>query len=168
MKNTVKFLTRTAVLLALTVLFQTLRTHQLVTGSLVNLCLILATVLVGLVSGLTISAAAPFFAWMLGFLPHPWMILFVALGNMTLVLVIHVLYAKNTYLAVGAGAVLKFLVLFISVTKLALPMLLADILPEKALKTMTVSFSWPQLVTALIGGALALAVIPLIRKAIKE
>ncbi|HOB20773.1 MAG TPA: ECF transporter S component [Candidatus Atribacteria bacterium] len=168
MNKTVRFLTRTAVLLALTVLFQALRTHQFVTGSLVNLCLILSTVLVGLASGITISAAAPLFAYLLGFLPHPWMVLFVALGNMALVLIIHLLYSKNTYLAVGAGAVLKFLVLFISVTKLAIPMLLAGELPEKKLAVLSVNFSWPQLVTALIGGALALAVIPLIRKAIKE
>jgi hypothetical protein len=33
---------------------------------------------------------------------------------------------------------------------------------------MTASFSWPQLVTALIGGALALILVPVLKKALRK
>ena len=40
-------------------------------------------------------------------------------------------------------------------------------LAEKQVQTFTAMFSWPQLITALIGGALALVVVPLLKKAQK-
>ena len=39
-------------------------------------------------------------------------------------------------------------------------------LPEKQVATLTAMFSWPQLVTALIGGGIALLLTPVLRKAL--
>ena len=55
--------------------------------------------------------------------------------------------------------------LFLLVTKVAIPSLQ---LPEAAAATMSASFSWPQLVTAAIGGLIAVTISPVIRKALKR
>ena len=59
----------------------------------------------------------------------------------------------------------KFVVLFLLVTKVAIPALN---LPEAAASAMSASFSWPQLVTAAIGGVIAVTIAPAIRKALKR
>ena len=67
--------------------------------------------------------------------------------------------------SVGAAAVCKFLTLFLVVVKLVLPSLG---LAEKQVAMMSTMFSWPQLVTAAIGGVLALLVVPALKKAFKD
>ncbi|MCL2695093.1 MAG: hypothetical protein FWE69_02070, partial [Clostridiales bacterium] len=62
----------------------------------------------------------------------------------------------------SAGA--KFLTLWLTVTYLLLPLLA---LPEPQAATLSFMFSWPQLVTASIGGTIALAVTPLLWRALK-
>ena len=51
------------------------------------------------------------------------------------------------------------------IVKLVLPTLG---LAEKQVAMLSASFSWPQLVTALIGGVLAVTIAPAIRKAVKK
>jgi len=174
--NIVKFTTRTAVLLALTVLFQSLRSlipmpaqvGQYVVGSLVNLSLIVAAVLVGIKGGLIISIAAPVIAYFQGQLPQimPFMIVAVALGNAVIVVMVGLMYNKNKYVALISGAVLKFITLYIVVIKIVLPLIYPNA-PEQAKALLSVNFSWPQLVTASIGALLSLAVIPIVSKALK-
>ena len=82
---------------------------------------------------------------------------FIAVGNLVLVLVLHFIaggkpLGLRSYLAVAAAAVCKFVVLFLLVTRVAIPALN---LPEAAASAMSASFSWPQLVTAAIGGVIA-------------
>lgn len=175
MNKTNNFLTRTAVLLALTVLFQSLRSiipmpanvSQYVVGSLVNLSLIVAAVIVGVKGGLIISIAAPFIAFFQGFQQNLVMVPKIALGNIAIVVVVALLYNKNKILALASGAILKFVVLYLAVVKITVPLFLAD-KPDKMKAAISLSFSWPQLVTAAIGGLLALVVIPLVKKAIKD
>ena len=40
------------------------------------------------------------------------------------------------------------------------------VLKEPMLKALPATFSWPQLITALIGGGIALLIVPVIRKAL--
>ena len=175
MNKTNNFLTRTAVLLALTVLFQSLRSiipmpanvSQYVVGSLVNLSLIVAAVIVGVKGGLIISIAAPFIAFFQGFQQNLVMVPMIALGNIAIVVVVALLYNKNKILALASGAILKFVVLYLAVVKITVPLFLAD-KTDKMKAAISLSFSWPQLVTAAIGGLLALVVIPLVKKAIKD
>jgi len=68
-------------------------------------------------------------------------------------------------IAVGAAAI-KFLVLYAGIVLWAVPYLL-DV-NEKQSALLTVSFSYPQLITATVGGLAALAVAPLVHKAIKH
>ena len=49
------------------------------------------------------------------------------------------------------------------------PSLLASgALKEPMLKALPATFSWPQLITALIGGAVALVIAPVLKKALKR
>ena len=63
------------------------------------------------------------------------------------------------------ASVFKFAVLYSLVVLLLLPLLG---LPEKQVAMMSAMFSWPQLVTALIGSILAVTIAPAIRKALRR
>jgi hypothetical protein len=176
MNKSAKFITRTAILLALTVLFQSLRVlmpflpaniSQYVIGSLVNLCLIVAAIIVGIKGGLIIAVAAPIIAFLQGFTPSPVLVLPIALGNIVLVAAAAILYEKNSVLALAAGAVLKFLTLYISVVHIALPFFMPGA-PEQMRALLSVQFSWPQLVTAAIGGILASGVLAALKNVIQK
>ncbi len=168
-----KTITRTAILIALLIALQyaTSSLGQFVTGSCVNLVLAVAALFAGLWSGIIVALVSPFFAFLLGVGPKLIAIVpFIALGNLVYVLVLALLGKKlarlpKSLLAVAAAAVCKFLTLFLVVVKLVLPMLG---LAEKQVAAMSTMFSWPQLVTAAIGGVLALLVVPALKKAFKE
>ena len=64
------------------------------------------------------------------------------------------------------AAVGKFLVLYIGIVRIAVPMLLG--LPEKQAAVMSNMFSIPQLFTAIAGGALAVIILPILQKAINR
>ena len=92
------------------------------------------------------------------------------LGVSVLVVILHLLASRDkiatrSYLAVAVGAVTKFLTLWLLIVKLVLPTLG---LAEKQVAAISASFSWPQLVTAAIGGVLAVTIAPLIRKALRS
>lgn len=169
----VKTITRAAILIALLVALQyaTASMGQFVTGSCVNLVLAVAALFAGLWSGVAVALLSPFFAFLLGVGPKLIQIVpFIALGNVVYVLVLALLGKRfgklpQSLVAVVAAAVCKFATLFLVIVRVVLPMLG---LPEKQVQTMSVMFSWPQLVTALIGGCLALVVVPALKKAFKE
>ena len=125
-----RFMTMTAVLLALTVAFQLLNKTALgatpvspyIIGTLVNLCLILAAVAVNVWSGVTIAALSPVLAFAFGIMKTPLMLPWTIAGNLVLV-VLYGLLAKNAagdkstqwvrWCAVGiAAAVVKFAVIW--------------------------------------------------------
>ena len=146
---------------------------QFVTGSCVNLVLAVAALCGGLWCGVVVAALSPFFAFLLQIAPMPILLVpGVACGNLVLVLVLYfaayrlVGGAGKTALryaaAVGAAAA-KFATLWLVVTKLLIP--LAG-LPEQKAAAMTATFTWPQLVTALIGGLVGVSIAPVIRRAV--
>ena len=172
----VLWITRTAVLIALTVVLQALTLqlgNQFITGSIVNLMLIIAVMTCGLPTGLTVSIFTPIIPTLLGFGPLWPIVPFIAAGNMALVTVwffISNFEILNTHIiraiALVAGAAAKFIVLYLGVVKLALPYILG--LPEEspAFIAMSFMFSWPQFITASIGGICAIFLLPQLLKAI--
>jgi hypothetical protein len=68
-------------------------------------------------------------------------------------------------LALIVAALLKFAVLILGVTKLVIPVILA--IPEPKASVMSAAFSLPQLITASIGGVIALIITPVIQKAVR-
>jgi hypothetical protein len=144
-----------------------------VTGSIVNLLLIVSVMTCGLASGLTIAAISPVMAKFLGIGPLWSLIPFIAVGNIVLVLLWHFIgnqstgrkYAAN-FVALLCAAVSKFLVLYIGIVQVAVPVFLG--LPEQQAAVISNMFSIPQLVTALVGGTFAIILFPRLKKAIGE
>lgn len=164
-----KTITRTAILIALLIALQAATRplgNQFVTGSCVNLVLAVAAMLCGIWSGVIVALVSPFFAYFLGISPQLWLAPAIACGNAVYVVVIALLSKKLSNSAGGAigvvaAAVCKFVTLYLVVVKLFIPM---GNLPAKV----AAQFSWPQLVTALIGGFITLAIVPTIKKALKD
>ena len=172
MKKKTLWIAETAVMIALLVALQGLTkpAGQFVTGSCVNLILGVSTLVGGLWCGLTVALLSPFFAFALGIGPALIQIVpAIAVGNIVLVLVLFSLYRKAkklsplSYGGAVAASVCKFAALYALVVLLLLPLLG---LPEKQVAMMSAMFSWPQLVTALIGSFLAVTISPAIRKAL--
>ena len=191
MNKKVRWITQTAVLLALLICLQWVgslipeqMTKQMVTGSLVNCVLAVTVLMVGLSSGLTVAVISPVCAFLLGIAPNFVTVLPIMIGNSCFVVILHLLLGKSMKplwkqpVALVAAAVAKFLVLYLLVVELICGVAAGSLLGQKIgsvvvlappmLKMLPTMFTWPQLFTALIGGALALLVVPTLRKALKK
>jgi hypothetical protein len=161
------------VLMTLGVLIPSLGMPQPLTGPLVNALLILSVATVGVGPAIVIGMITPLSAVMHGVLPLPLMVMipFIALGNAALVIVFSALRNKNEWLALGAAAVAKFVLLYAAVTLLIVHPLSVVvggaqqtvILPAAMINMMR----WPQLATALIGGFIALGIMRAARRHFK-
>ncbi len=170
------WITRTAVLMALLVTLQwaTAGLGQLVTGSCVNAVLVVAALGAGFWSGVAVAILSPFCAFALGIGPKLIQIVpAIALGNVVLVWCMHLILGRKApqlwekVLGVAVSAAAKFLTLYLAVVQVLIPVM-GPALPQKQAQTFTAMFSWPQLVTALIGSAVALLILPVVRKAMKQ
>ncbi len=167
MKN-LKFITRTALLLALTVMFQMLRPlislpplgSNFIIGSLVNASLAVSSVVVGIWGGIIISIAAPIIAFLQQHINFIWLVPVVAGGNAVLVLLFGWLYKNHKVMAVVSSSVVKALVLY----GLVMMSVRIFVVPGPAVAMLSLMFSWPQLVTAVIGGLLAITVLRALSK----
>ena len=173
----VRWLTRTAILIALLIALQwtTAGTQafagQYITGSLVNCILAVAALFVGLSGGIVVAVLSPFFAFLLGIGPKLFPIIpCIALGNVVFVVVLRLIAKVKLWrqiLGVIAGAFAKFLTLYLAVVHVFIPLFEKNLKPPQV-QTFTAMFSWPQLVTALIGGSLALLLLPALNKAVTK
>jgi len=174
------WITRTGVLTALLIALQWATSFtqpfagQYITGSCVNGVLAVAALLFGLWSGIAVAVISPFCAFLLGIGPKLIQIVpGVALGNAVLVVLLYLLVGRNRQplwrqLAGSAGAALgKFLALYLVVVRGIVPAM-ADGLKAPQIAAFSAMFSWPQLVTAVIGTGLALALLPTLRKGIQK
>lgn len=150
---------------------------QYVTGSLVNLIIAVSCLALGFTEGIIIAFVSPFLAFLFGIGPAFIQIIpFVSLGNSALVAALYFIVGKDNifdkkgYIRGYTGCIIssgvKFLMLWLGVTKIALT-LIPDIKPAQ-IEKMTVMFTWPQLFTALIGTILAMSVVPAVKKAIEK
>lgn len=172
MNKKIRWITETAVLIALLVILQTATKAggQFVTGSCVNGVLTVAALMGGLWCGVTVALVSPFAAFLLGIGPQLLPVVpAIAVGNVVFVVVLYLAAGKGSpaiwrkAIAWLAAAVCKFAGLYLLVVQVLCRVLT---LPEKQVATLTVMFSWPQLVTALIGGGIALLLTPVLRKAL--
>jgi hypothetical protein len=133
-----------------------LRLPQLFTGTLVNAALLGAVVLLGLRAAVSIGILPSLFAVMSGQLPAPLAALVpvIMVGNALLVVAFHVLRRRGWWLGVAAAAVLKSCWLFGATSLLAAS---TGLLAAPAVPVALTIMGWPQLVTALSGGAIAYA-----------
>lgn len=179
MSKKVRWITETAIMLALLVTLQALTKPlgQLVTGSCVNTVLAVSALVGGLWCGLTVAVISPILAFLLGIAPQILTVPAIMAGNAVFVILLSLLADKSgknlikQIIAWVASAAAKFVTLYVIVVKIicgvmASSLLAAGTLKEPMLKALPATFSWPQLFTALIGGAIALLIVPVLRKAL--
>lgn len=151
----------------------------MVTGSCVNAVLAISVLLGGLGCGITIALISPVLAFLLGTAPQILTVPAIMAGNTVYVVLLYVLagrHSKNIarlILAWLAAAAAKFATLYAIVVLLICgvfseALLAAGTLKPPMLQALPATFSWPQLVTALIGGAVALLIVPVLRKALRK
>ena len=183
MKKSVLWLVETALMLAMLVALQavTKPMGQLVTGSCVNLILAITVLVVGCSGGLTVALLSPVFAFLLNIAPNIVTVIPIMVGNAAFVVLLKLLYNKALWqqiLALAAAAAAKFALLYFLVVKVICEFLAPEllmkkigdtiILAPKMTKMLPTMFSWTQLFTALIGGAVALLIYPTLKKALRK
>ena len=91
MSKKVRWITETAVMLALLVILQALTkpAGQLVTGSCVNAVLAVSVLLAGLGSGITVAVLSPVLAYLLGVAPQLVTVPAIMVGNTVLVVLLY-------------------------------------------------------------------------------
>ncbi len=181
MNKKIKWITETAVMLALLVTLQALTkpAGQLVTGSCVNAVLAVTVLVAGLYSGITVALISPVLAYLLGIAPQILTVPAIMVGNTVFVVLLHFIAGMDSRkmvrqiaawltAAVAKFAVLYAIVKFLICGVLADSLLASGVLKAPMLKALPATFSWPQLFTALIGGGIALLITPVLRKALKK
>ncbi|MBQ7920208.1 MAG: ECF transporter S component [Lachnospiraceae bacterium] len=172
MKISTNKIALTAVLLALAIASQFLKNMSVyVTGSIINLILVMAVLFVGVGCASIIAIVTPITSFIITGSPimaaMPLVIPAVMIGNEVLVLVVGLLKKMPLPVKVVAAAVVKAAVMGLLISLIIIPVFgPASGLPEKALTAAKVTFSLTQLITALIGGALACIIFPLVKKGV--
>ncbi len=154
-QTNIRWLSRTAILLAIALVFQMGGFPQFITGPLINTVLYLAAMIVGWQGGMLIGILTPVIASIRGILPPPLtpLIPFIALGNSILVILFFWLQSKNKIAGIIIASLVKSLLLA-SAVKLVVQV------PPAIAQMM----SLPQLITALAGGAIALVLARFFKK----
>lgn len=191
MNGKIRWITETAVLLALLICLQWLGSmipsqmiKQLITGTCVNCVLAVAAFYAGYGSGLTIALISPVFAYLLGIAPNFITVLPIMAGNACYVVLLRLIAGKSGKpfwkqpVALSVAASAKFAVLYLLVVKVICGFAADALLGKKVgdvvvlappmLKMLPAMFAWPQLITAISGGIIAIAITPVLRKAIRK
>ena len=181
MSKKLHWITETAVMLALLVSLQALTkpAGQLVTGSCVNAVLAVSALVGDLGCGVTVALCSPVLAYLLGIAPQILTVPAIMVGNCVFVMLLALLADKSgknvlkQILAWIAAAAAKFVSLYAIVVLLICGvlregLLASGLMKAPMLKVLPATFSWPQLITALAGGAVALLMTPVLRKALHK
>ena len=181
MSKKIRWITETAVMLALLVCLQALTKpmSQLVTGSCVNAVLAVSALVGGLSCGLVVALCSPVLAFLLGIAPQILTVPAIMVGNTVFVVLLSLLADKTgkkivkQVIAWVAAAAAKFAALYAIVVWLICGVLSESLIAAGTMKppmvqALPATFSWPQLITALIGGAVALLITPVLRKALHK
>lgn len=186
MRKKILWITETAVMLALLVALQavTKPLGQLVTGSFVNAVLAVAVLVAGYYSGITVAVISPVLAYLMGIAPNLVTVLPIMVGNVCFVVLLRLIAGRchkpiwRQPLALVAAAGTKFAVLYLLVVEVICGVASGALLGKKLgdavvlappmLQKLPQMFAWPQLFTALIGGAVALLIAPVLRKALRK
>lgn len=189
MMKKIRWITETAVMLALLVCLQWVgsmvpdqMTKQLITGTLVNCVLAVTVLMVGISSGLVVALISPVCAFLFGIAPNFITVLPIMMGNSCYVALLALIVGQTAKfgwrqpVGLAAAALAKFGVLYVLVVKVICGVASGALLGKKIgqtvllappmLKMLPTMFAWPQLVTAITGGIIALAIVPVLRKAL--
>ena len=181
MNKKIRWITQTAVMLALLVTLQALTKPmgQLVTGSFVNAVLAITVLMGGIGCGVTVAVISPVLAFLLQIAPQVLTVPAIMVGNSVYVVILYYVAGKNNkyvlrqiaaWIAAAAGkcAALYAVVVWLICGVLSERLLASGALKPPMLQVLQATFSWPQLVTALIGGGVALTIVPVLRNALRQ
>lgn len=169
-------ITKTAMILALTILLQYVGHYAfegvfstIFVGSLVNMCLFIASVTVGILGGAVVAFLTPFVAFLTGHMGFPPLIIFIGIANFLQVITASLLLKKinieNKWVVavifIISASIVKFLAMYFGVLNMAEVL---GAMPAQLI-AFQLNFSWPQLVSAICGGCLSLPVIIGLKKA---
>lgn len=175
MSNKTKKLAYTAMLLAICIVCTLIkRMSVMLSGSIVNSCLILATLMIGTYNGILLSILIPIFSYFITHNPIqaavPLVVPFIMVGNIILCTTIAIFKKKcketedlKLIESMIVGAIFKALFMGIFIAYIVLPVFLPRSM-SGILETAQYTFSFIQFFTALIGSAIA----TLIYKALKK
>ena len=152
MKLDLRQLTRAAVLAALAIAVQLANLPQLVTGPAVNAVLYVASLFVSPLAGVFIGVITPWTALVLGIMKLAPAVPVIMAGNVSLCLTSGLLNKRSRYVGMGLAALVKFGVMTAGMRYLISS---GTMVPAAAYASLTTT----QLVTALLGGLVALAVL---------
>ena len=180
MNKKIRWITETAMMLALLVTLQWLTkpVGQLLTGSCVNAVLAVTVLVAGLPSGITVALISPVLAYLLNIAPQILTVPAIMIGNTVYVVLLHLILGKGHSIvkrvtawicaAAAKFAVLYAIVAWVICGALAPTLMAAGTLKEPMLKALPATFGVTQLFTALIGGGVAMLIVPILRKALKR
>ena len=156
MKGKLNLLTKAAVLLAIAIVFQLTKMGQYVTGIGINTVLITAVGVCGLPWAAAIGIITPMLAVLLGVQPPATIVLvpFIMAGNIVYVSLFRILRRYSDYIGIIAAALAKFILLYAA----------ANIIVSKLPAPIKLAFSFPQLITATAGGAIALIILKIVSR----
>lgn len=167
-KNT-NNLVRSGLFLAIAIVFQLLgkalpQISQFLVGPIVNAVLILTVLVCGVWYGIALGVLTPVLAWLLGQLAAPFgpFVPFIIIGNAIFVIIFY-LFRNQKYgqlIGIVLGAFFKFLFLFVSAKFIAKTL---SLVPAKMLSKLAFAMGLPQLITALIGGLIAVILYSLLK-----
>ena len=162
-----KTIARTGALLAICIVFQLFKGVSVyITGPAVNAVIIIAVLSAGFLSGTIIAVIAPLVAFLVGATPIlqmiPLMLPVIMFGNWLMAVGAYYYKKNSSVLSLIAGSAVKAAFLWLTVWYVMLP-LFGQNVPDPAKAAMKMTFSVTQLVTALIGSALAVMIWKLIK-----
>ncbi|MFA6942047.1 MAG: ECF transporter S component [Clostridiaceae bacterium] len=140
--------------------------NQFLAGPGVNAVLLLTAYICGTYYGIGVGLLTPLIALLVGQLPSAFapFVPFIMIGNAIYVLLFGLLKDRvklGKYAGMISGSVLKFIFLYLSASQLVT--LFSLNIPKKMLSKLAVMMGLPQLITALIGGIIAIAIIEILR-----
>ncbi len=183
MTKTAKFVARTAIMLALVVLFQYLGDmiggavpalpSNFFSASLINAVLCVSVLLVGVKSGLIVGCLTPVMGFVTGHMRYPQLMPFVAIANVLFVLGLYFLekllrnkinsFTVRTIIGIIAGSALKWAYMSFLLAGVIISLIG---IPEKGVAMLKINYGIIQLVTALIGGIAGIGVFLPVKKAV--
>lgn len=159
MRPKVAILTRTALLLALALLFQSIRLlipippflSTFLIGSLMNSCFLIAADMVGAGPAIVLVSLVPIVAYFQQVLPLPIFIIPVALGNAIFIGIFLIGKNQKYWMKILAAAAGKSIFMYVAFSWL----LTFIAIPAKIAAGLLFIMSWPQFITGIMGGILA-------------
>ncbi len=175
MRLTTKQIATAGLLLAICIVSQFFKNFSVfITGPIINACLILATLTCSLIPGLILAVITPITAFFITGNPImsaiPLMIVMIIAGNAILVLFVYFFGEKTSIrflMGMILGSIVKAAFMGLTISLWLLPTYLPEA-KSAMLPTLQANFSTVQLITALIGAAIAYVVWIPLKKVIRN